>query len=234
MTGTPGSNPCGVCFALCGHSPVDVYLAVRQTVIKTPTRLIALLLTLVITGCSATNVTVKGDFPTPLSHPLPVHGGLVLDDAFREHVYQDSENRKLTFAVGEAQTAMMRSLSKGLFRQVTELSDIDQRNGQQLLLAPVVEEVQVAMPFENRLKVFEVWLKYNIRVYDQRGEPVADWIMSAYGKTPSRFLTSDEEALNQAAVVALRDAGARLLLEFHRIPEVQALLQTAGTGGKTP
>jgi len=207
----------------------------RQTVIKTPPLLIALLLAAaLITGCSATNVTVQGNFPTPLSHPLPIHAGLVLDEAFQQHIYQDSDNRKLTFAIGAAQTAMLRSLSKGLFQEVTELPSIDQRNGLQLLLAPVVEDVQVAMPFENRLKVFEVWLKYNIRVYDQRGEPLADWIMSAYGKTPSRFLTSDEEALNQAAVVALRDAGARLLLEFHRIPEVQALVRTASAGGNTP
>jgi len=203
-------------------------------VTRTSPILIVLLLALLAAGCSATKVTVKGDFPTPLSHPLPVHGGLVLDEAFQQHVYQDSENRKLTFAVGAAQTAMLRSLGKGMFREVTELTSLDQRDGQQLLLAPVVEDVQVAMPFENRLKVFEVWLKYNIRVYDQRGEPLADWIMSAYGKTPSRFLTSDEEALNQAAVVALRDAGARLLLEFQRLPEVQALLRTASAGESTP
>jgi hypothetical protein len=183
-----------------------------------------------LAGCS-TNVTVSGDFPAPLSHPLPVHGGLVLDSSFRDHVYADKEDRKLSFAIGDAQSAMMRSLGKGLFRDVTELESLDKRNGQTLLMMPVVEEIQIAMPFETRLKVFEVWLKYNIRVYNQRGEPVADWIMSAYGKTPSRFLTSDTEALNQAAMVALRDAGARLLLELPRIPEVQALVQNANLAG---
>lgn len=190
-------------------------------------------LVLLLAGCS-TNVTVQGDFPSPLSHPLPVHGALVLDDSFRNYVYQDQEDRKLSFAVGDAQTAMMRSLATGLFRDVSELDSVGKRSGQRLLVMPVVEEIQIAMPFETRLKVFEVWLKYNIRVYNHRGEPVADWIMSAYGKTPSRFLTSDEEALNQAAIVALRDAGARLLLELPRIPEIQALVQTASVAGDKP
>ncbi len=200
------------------------------------TRIAALLLStllLVLAGCS-TNVTVRGDFPVPLSQPMPVHGGLVMDDDFRAHVYEDRDNRRLTFAIGAAQTAMLRSLSTGLFSRVTEMESLEQRGGQTLLLVPVVEEIQVAMPFETRLKVFEVWLKYNISVYNQRGEPVADWILTAYGKTPSRFLSSDQDALNQAALVALRDAGARLLIDLPRVPEIQALVQTANASGVTP
>src|SRR5690606_2048597 len=204
----------------------------RQAVIKRLSTFATLALMLAA-GC-ATNVTVKGDFPPPLSRPPPLHGGLVLDDKFQSHVYQDEQNRKLTFHLGAAQTAMLRSLGGGLFTRTSELGSLDKASGQDLILVPSVEEIQVAMPFETQLKVFEVWLKYNIAVYDGKGEPVADWIMTAYGKTPSRFLSSDEEALNQAAIVALRDAGARLLLEFPRVPEVQAWLQASRTVGAAP
>jgi len=190
-----------------------------------------LTLLLAASGCG-TNVTVKGDFPDPLSTPLALNAGLVLDQEFQQHVYADQENRKLTFAIGAAQTAMLRSIGKGLFTQVHELDAVSARGGEDLILVPSVEEIQVAMPFETQLKVFEVWLKYNISVYDGQGQPVADWIMTAYGKTPSRFLSSDEDALNQAAVVALRDAGARLLVEFRRVPEIHAWLQSAGHRGQ--
>ena len=196
-------------------------------------RIVATLALMLAAGC-ATNVTVQGDFPAPLSRPLPLHGGLVLDTTFQQHVYQDETNRKLTFAIGAAQTAMLKRLGGGLFRQVSELDSLAEARGQDLILVPSVEEIQVAMPFETQLKVFEVWLKYNIAVYDDKGEPVADWIMTAYGKTPSRFLSSDEEALNQAAIVALRAAGARLLLEFPRVPEVQAWLQANRQIGAAP
>ena len=77
------------------------------------------------------------------------------------------------------------------------------------------------MPFETRLNVFEVWVKYNLQVFNSEGEPVADWLMSAYGKTQTRFLKSEEEALDQATTAALRDAGVRLAIGFKRVPEIR-------------
>jgi len=185
---------------------------------------VVMLMLILLSGC-ATNVQVKGEFPTPLSVPLPVHAGLVLDEKFRTHVYSNEENRKLTFAIGEAQSAMYRTLVAGMFTRMTELDSRPATPATDITLVPSVEEIQVARPFETSLKVFEVWLKYNISVYDSKGEPIADWIMTAYGKTPTRFLTSDEDALNQAAIVALRDAGARLVIEFARVPEISQWLQ---------
>ena len=39
----------------------------------------------------------------------------------------------------------------------------------------------------------------------------ADWTLSAYGKTPTAFMQSDIDAVNLAAVMALRDAGANFI-----------------------
>ena len=59
---------------------------------------------------------------------------------------------------------------------------------------------------------------------------LATWPVTAYGKTPTAFLQSDEEAVNLAAVVALRDAGAHFITSFLRVPEVSAWFQsTLGT-----
>jgi hypothetical protein len=44
--------------------------------------------------------------------------------------------------------------------------------------------------------------------------------MTAYGKTPTAFLQSDEAAVNLAGVVALRDAGAHFVTSFRKVPEV--------------
>ena len=44
------------------------------------------------------------------------------------------------------------------------------------------------------------------------------WPITAYGKTPTAFLQSDEEAVNLAAVVALRDAGAHFITTFGSTP----------------
>ncbi len=186
--------------------------------------LILLLAMLLFAGCS-TNVEVKGTIPVALSHRLPLHAGLVLDPALRSYTYTREKGKKVSFDIGKAQTGMFSSVGGSMFDQVTILEQLPKPGGDvDLLLYPSVEEIQLATPFETRLKVYEVWIKYNLRVFSGDGEPLSDWIMSAYGKTPSRFMSSDEGALNQAAIVALRDAGARLVIEFPHIPEIKAWL----------
>jgi hypothetical protein len=49
--------------------------------------------------------------------------------------------------------------------------------------------------------------------------------MTAYGKTPTAFLQSAEAAVNLAAVMTLRDAGANFAVNFSRVPDVQQWLQ---------
>ena len=52
--------------------------------------------------------------------------------------------------------------------------------------------------------------------------------MTAYGKTPTAFLQSDEAAVNLAAVMALRDAGANFVINFTRVPDVLQWMQSSG------
>ena len=55
-------------------------------------------------------------------------------------------------------------------------------------------------------------------------EHLAAWPITAYGKTPTAFLQTDEEAVNLAAVVALRDAGAHFVTSFGATPDVAVWL----------
>ena len=55
-------------------------------------------------------------------------------------------------------------------------------------------------------------------------ERLAAWPITAYGKTPTAFLQTDEEAVNLAAVVALRDAGAHFVTSFGTTPDVAVWL----------
>lgn len=108
---------------------------------------------------------------------------------------------------------------------VAELAAADTDKPVDLYISPRVDEFQYAMPRETKVNVFEIWIKYNMRVYDSEGQLIADWIMSAYGKTPTAFMKSKEEALNEAVIMALRDIGASLSLGFSRVPEIRAWLE---------
>ncbi len=70
-----------------------------------------------------------------------------------------------------------------------------------------------------------MWIKYHLKVFDSQGNLIADWIQTAYGKTPTAMFKSEEEALNEAMVVALRDVGAGLALRFHHVPEIKKWLK---------
>jgi hypothetical protein len=93
------------------------------------------------------------------------------------------------------------------------------------VLIPHVDELQYTIPTHTNVKVYEIWMRYRFELVSTAGDPLAEWTMTAYGKTPTAFLRSNQEAVNLAAVVALRDAGANFATNFTRVPEVQQWMQ---------
>jgi hypothetical protein len=188
-------------------------------------RIILALVPLLLAACS-TNVVVSGDYPSALTKPLPYHVGLVLNNSFTQYTFKSEEEQDVTMALGQSQSKLFDRVFTDIFANKSRLQTVTKQtattpNPIDLMIVPSVEEVQLAMPFETRLNVFEVWIKYNVQVFNGDGEPIADWLMSAYGKTQTRFLKSEEAALNQATTSALRDAGVRLIVGFKLIPEIR-------------
>lgn len=186
-----------------------------------------------LSACSS-HVKVSGNYPTPMVSPLPVSAGLVLDSDFTSYTYQeDVEDRfSRTIELGESQSELLRTVLPEVFSGFTEQTTLPQfpASNAQLWLHPSLQELQYATPRETRLKLFEVWIKYGIKAYDSDGQLLADWIVTAYGKTPTAFLKTEEDALNAALVVALRDLGANLSLRTRHVPEIKDWLQTLNTG----
>jgi hypothetical protein len=185
--------------------------------------LLTLLCLSLLQGCSS-NVVVKGVVPTPVTERYPVKVSLVIDENLRKFTLHDKREKKITLAIGEAQIGMFTTVTHALFSSVTVSDNVDSSGNTALSIYPTIEEVQLATPFDNQFKVFEVWLRYTVSLFDNKGTLLNDWQLTAYGKTPTRFLGSDEDALNQATMMALRDAGARLTLELPRLPEFVQLL----------
>ncbi len=93
------------------------------------------------------------------------------------------------------------------------------------VLIPHVDELQYSIPAHTNVKVYEIWMRYRFELVTSGGETIAEWTMSSYGKTPTAFLQSDEAAVNLAAVMALRDAGANFATNFTRVPALELWLQ---------
>ena len=180
-----------------------------------------------LTACAHT-VSVDGDFPKPVGNQHPLTVGVYLSDDFRDFTY--SENRddrdEWNINTGRAQKNLFETVLGSMFRETISLAQYPSNlpQGLDLVIVPEVRELQFTMPRETRVNIFEVWIKYDMHAYNQQGDSVAEWVITAYGKTPTAFLKSQEAALAQAINVALRDAGASLYTGFDRVPELQAFI----------
>jgi len=198
--------------------------------------LFALILLGLLPGCGPSKVIVQGDFAPPLIEPLPLTVGVWFGDDFTQHEFFDgSKSRNESGWVvntGEAQVQMWDRLLAGMFEQVIVLNSPPEAGRSSpavdAVLVPHVDELQYTLPEHTQIKVYEIWMRYRFELVAIDGQPIAEWTMSSYGKTPTAFLQSDEEAVNLAAVMALRDAGAHFISQFTQIPAVQGWLQEQG------
>ena len=204
-----------------------MYMAKQQHLILP--RLLLFSILGMLAACAG-KVDVKGDFPKPLVDQKSLSVGVVDNPRFQTFKYEEKSKDRLkwTIGTGGAQQKLLDTLLVAMFSRVEKLSDLpkaDKPAAVDLVILPRVKEFQYAMPRETKVNIFEVWIKYSIQVYDNQGALVADWVMPAYGKTPTAFLKSEDDALNQAVMMALRDAGASFITGFDRVPEIKAWLE---------
>lgn len=187
---------------------------------------------LLLVGCGPAKVVVDGNFPQPLMEPIQIKLGVWYPDEFATHEFFDEAKSRSESGwivkTGEAQVQMWDTLLSGMFYEMVHMKG-EPGPGQMnqvvnAVLIPHVEELQYAIPTHTNIKVYEIWMRYRFELVTLHGETIAEWTMPAYGKTPTAFLRSDEEAVNLAAVMALRDAGANFAVTFERVPEVAAWL----------
>ena len=191
---------------------------------------------LLLAGCGPTKVVVQGNFPDALLEPMPMTMGIWYPEEFASHeFFEEAKTRNETgwiVQTGAAQVQMWDQLLGNMFYQVVHMKG---RPGPgqmnplvDAVLVPHVEELQYAIPQHTNVKVYEIWMRYRFELLTSAGKPIAEWTMPAYGKTPTAFLRSDSAAVNLAAVMALRDAGANFATTFARVPAVRSFLTERG------
>ena len=185
----------------------------------------ALSLVAVLAGCSSTTeLRIEEDFPNVVFEPRDFKAAVVFDSGFR--AYQARPNDQTFIDIGSAQVDLFSKAFRGLFREVEVLSARAQLGPDtDIVITPSVLEVQLSTPSDSYLNVYEVWIKYNLDIESADGAAIDSWFMPAYGKTPDSFMLSRTEAIKEATIVALRDAGAKLLLDFFRIPSVYSWME---------
>ncbi len=191
----------------------------------------ALFVALALSGCGASNVVIEGSFPTPNINKIPVAVAVYYDDALREFSYLEySETGQEEFNIesGQSHIELFNAVLPAMFDRVIVVDNLEdaRAEGVDAVFAPVIEEFQLALPAKTKLDVYEVWIKYNMRLLTAEGDYIADWILTSYGKTPTETFRSAADGINEAAVVALRDLASSFSLSFGQVPEVRDWLSS--------
>jgi hypothetical protein len=194
---------------------------------------------LLLSACAAKTIDISGTFPAPLIQKLPLTVGVFYDSAFTNHSFieinDSTGDDQYIINSGSSQIELFNTMLPAVFQNVIELDSIESANARSDLDAvfvPAIEEFQVGLPQKTRLNVYEIWVKYNMRLAGSNGDYIADWVMTAYGKSPEETFQSVDDGVNDAANVALRDLAASFTLGFSDIPEVNDWLRVQNALGE--
>lgn len=198
-------------------------------------RLAALLpagLALVLGAC-AKAVLVPARFPEPLIEPLPVTAGVYYPPTLADYTYSETLPGETTWTLnlGPANVALFDSVFRRLFRATVRLASVPGPDmssapgggGPDVLLEPNVQAFEFGVPSHSSTQQYEVWIRYNLNVYRPDGTLIKTFPVSGYGQSDSRTLQG-EKSMEDATVLAMRDAAAALALEFGADQKLRAIL----------
>lgn len=190
-----------------------------------------LVIALYLTACGVNNVVIEGSFPTPNINKLPLNVAVLYGSALTEFAYieySETGTEEYNIASGQSHIELFSTVLPAMFDGVVVVESIAEAQalGVDAIFEPIIEEFQLALPTKTKLDVYEIWIKYNMRLMTADGDYIADWVLTSYGKTPSESLRSVEAAINAAAIVALRDLASSFSLSFSKVPEVKDWLNT--------
>ena len=189
------------------------------------------LVALALSGCGVSCVVIEGSFPTPNINKIPVTVAVYYDDAIRGFSnleYSETGQEEFNIESGRSHMELFNAVLPAMFDRVIVVDNLEdaRAEGVDAVFAPAIEEFQLALPAKTKLDVYEVWIKYNMRLLTAEGDYIADWILTSYGKTPTETFRSVADGINEAAVVALRDLASSFSLSFGQVPEVRDWLSS--------
>ena len=189
-----------------------------------------------VVGCGSSQVIVESTFPTPLIDPLPVRMGIIIPDELYNFIHtEDIPDQSLwTIALGDANVAMLEPLFKRMFRETTDVAAVPVAGDASLdgVIEPKLEKFEFDVPIGERDQFVEVWMQYQINVYEPDGATVLQWAVAGYGK--SELDKDQEDAVQRAAIVAMREAGATISTKFSEQPQIKEWLEGKGYGTPVP
>jgi len=179
-------------------------------------------------GCGTVKLVATPNIPTPLIAKIPVAVALYVPKEFSEYIHKEKRiSTDWNVDIGKGQAAGITRLMTSMFDRVVLVDSVNAGsaagNEIKAILQPSVEEFAFVTPQDAGSPFFAVSIKYRVDVYAPDGRLADSWGFTGYGTAPSQGL-SGTSPLEQAASLAMRDAGAKLAVEFRDQAVMRSLL----------
>jgi hypothetical protein len=181
---------------------------------------------ILLTGC-ASNVSIDPPtIPTPHIEKLPLNVALRIPAEFHNFVHEENVlgRESWTISLGSANAIFFEQLFGFMFENVIILGPDDDALEYTFdaLIEPKIEGFEFSVPNQSKTDAFAVWIRYRMQIFDSAGNSAASWTVSAYGKSQKEGL-GGSKSLQRAAVLAMRDAAALILLQMNKATKIAAL-----------
>jgi hypothetical protein len=170
--------------------------------------------------------------PDPLIDKLPLSVAARYPANFAHYVHEEVVigKEKWSIDLGRANELLFTQLFGAMFTDYRVIQqETDPRDlGIDAFIEPTIDAFEFSVPAQSQAEEFAVWIRYRIKIFDGQGNEIANWPISAYGKSMTTTFGSDE-ALRRAAVLAMRDAAALVILQMDKATGISKL--SAATRG---
>jgi hypothetical protein len=186
-----------------------------------------------LAGCGPVKLVANTNIPPPLVMKVPIGVALFIPTEFSSYVHKEERwSTKWQIELGQAQTDGITRLMNAMFERVVTVDSLNAGmqvpGGVAAILEPSIEEYAFVTPRDAGSPFYAVSIKYRVNVYMPDGKLADSWGFTGYGTSPSQGLSS-EAPLHAATALAMRDAGAKLTVEFRE----QAVMRGLLPGGET-
>jgi hypothetical protein len=178
-------------------------------------------------GCGGSRVVLHDPtIPEPLIDQLPLSVVVRFPEEFDNFVHEEQVigKEKWTIDLGQSNKMLFTKLFSSMFSEFEVISsDVDARDLPiDALIEPSIDAFEFSVPNQSQTDEFAVWIRYRIKIFDQKGVQIANWPIAAYGKSQTTTFGGDD-ALRRAAVLAMRDAAALIIMQMDRATGISKL-----------
>jgi|TARA_B110000438_G_scaffold55609_1_gene55659 hypothetical protein len=179
-------------------------------------------------GCSSQVKIDNPNIPKLLVTQAPFSIAIKYPDNFNNFIHEEKVIGRKTWQVdfSHSNKLLFNEIFQSFFEKVTviEYSKDNIYQNFNFTIMPSIDAIEFSVPEQSQDETFSVWIRYRIKIFDSTGNEIINWPISSYGKTSTTTFSDDDDLAN-AAILAMRDAAALIVLQLEKTNKLSTSIQ---------